>query len=50
MNRTNERVYIGDIIDRNTSIFVNYCTQLICKSNGLTKVKIPCRGKNEILF
>ncbi|CAF0819035.1 unnamed protein product, partial [Rotaria sordida] len=40
---TNSSVYIGDILDRNTSIFVDNCTQLMCKSEGLTKQKIPCQ-------
>ncbi|CAF4494558.1 unnamed protein product, partial [Rotaria sp. Silwood2] len=40
--QTNTAVYIGDRLDRNTSIFVDNCTQVICKSNGLTKQKIPC--------
>ena len=43
-NKTDQPVYIGDIIDRNVSIFVDNCTQLFCKTNGLEKVKVPCRG------
>jgi hypothetical protein len=43
-NKTNSPVYIGDIVDRNTSISVDNCTQLICKANGIEKVKIPCQG------
>ncbi|CAF3360715.1 unnamed protein product [Rotaria sp. Silwood1] len=42
--QTNTPVYIGDILDRNTSIFVDNCTQLMCKSNGLMKVKVPCQS------
>jgi hypothetical protein len=44
-NKTNTSVYIDDILDRNTSIFVDNCTQLTCKLNGVQKENIPCQGK-----
>jgi len=49
-NKTNSPVYIGDIVDRNTSISVDNCTQLICKANGIEKVKIPCQGTYKFYY
>lgn len=43
---TNTPVYIGDILDRNTSVFVDNCTRLACKSRGIEKQKTPCECKN----
>ncbi|CAF4491519.1 unnamed protein product [Rotaria socialis] len=40
---TNTSVHIGDILDRNTTVFVDNCTRLMCKSNGIEKQKVPCQ-------
>ncbi len=48
--KTNTSVYIGDILDLNTTVFINNCTQLSCKSTGVKKEKIPCQGKFYLYF
>ncbi|UJR36312.1 hypothetical protein I4U23_029040 [Adineta vaga] len=39
---TDISIKIDDKIDRNASIFIDNCTQLACKPNGITKEKVPC--------
>lgn len=48
--KTDTSVYIGDIIDRNVTIFIDNCTQLMCKSNGIKKEKIPCQSKFDFFY
>lgn len=45
--QTDQPVSIDDIIDRDSSIFVDNCTRLMCTPDGLTKVKIPCQNDCE---
>jgi hypothetical protein len=47
---TNVSVYIGDVLDRNRTVFVDNCTQLMCKPDGLKKDKVPCRGESHFYF
>lgn len=44
---TETSVYIGDVIDRDASVLVNNCTKLVCKPRGVTKEKVPCKGKRR---
>ncbi|CAF1645569.1 unnamed protein product, partial [Adineta ricciae] len=39
---TNISIKIDDKIDRNASIFINNCTRLTCKPNGIIKEQVPC--------